>query len=514
MLVILIALSTVFFGCANEQNSGDEQVYTSLSDFAGKRIGVNTGTIQGPMVEKQIPDAQLLYFNNDVDSLNALRQGKIDAFANAELMFRWMMIENEDLAILDDPLSDPVYTGAMFTQNEKGNRLLAQFNEFIKQIKSDGTYEELDGIWYGRDDSLKTITDPSSLPAVNGTLKLAVDTSLVPVAYIRNNAYAGLDIDIAVRFCEAYGYGLEIVDMSFSALVEAVMTEKCDFGIGGIAITAERAESVNFSDPIYESRSVLAYIKPSAKSSGSIFSSIRESFEKTFIRENRWKLFVQGIGTTMLITVLSILFGTAAGFAAFMLCRNGNKAANTIARFTVWLVQGMPVVVLLMILYYIIFGRTQLSGAAVSVIAFTLVFGCSVFGMLKMGVETVDRGQVEAAYSLGYTDIKAFMRFVLPQAVMHVLPSYKGEIKALIKATAVVGYVAVQDLTKMGDIVRSRTYEAFFPLIAVAIIYFILAAILTAIVERIGIRTDPMQRTEKDILKGIDTDIKLLSALP
>lgn len=228
-----------------------------------------------------------------------------------------------------------------------------------------------------------------------------------------------------------------------------------------------------------------------------------DSFERTFLRENRWKLFLSGVGTTLLITVLSVLFGTALGFCVFMLCRNGNPVANTVTRFCVWLIQGMPVVVLLMILFYIIFGQVAVSGTAVSVIGFTLIFGAAVCSMLKAGVGAVDGGQKEAAYALGYTDRRAFFRIVLPQALPHFLPAYKGEITALIKATAVVGYVAVQDLTKIGDIVRSRTYEAFFPLIAVAVIYFVLAAILTLAVNKIAVRIDPRRRPKSVILKGV-----------
>ena len=216
-------------------------------------------------------------------------------------------------------------------------------------------------------------------------------------------------------------------------------------------------------------------------------------------------LFLEGIGTTLLITVLAILFGTALGFWAFLLCRQGNPVANGIARFLVWLVQGMPMVVLLMILYYIVFGNLSITGTAVSVIGFTLVFAAAVFSMVKAGVATVDRGQAEAAWALGYSNRRAFFRVVLPQAMPHIMPVYRGEITTLIKATAIVGYVAVQDLTKMGDIVRSRTYEAFFPLIAVAVIYFLLAGLLTALVKRIEFRTDPRRRTEEEILRGVDT---------
>ncbi|MBO4914121.1 MAG: ABC transporter substrate-binding protein/permease, partial [Oscillospiraceae bacterium] len=299
-------------------------------------------------------------------------------------------------------------------------------------------------------------------------------------------------------------YRLEVRLMDFGGILPSVQSGKCDIGCDGITITEERAESVGFSEPHYTSRSVLVAMK-STEENTSFLNEVRSSFEKTFLRESRWKLFAEGVGTTLLITVLSILFGTALGFGVYMLCRNGNPAANVITRFFVWLVQGMPVVVLLMILYYIIFASSSVSGNAVAVVGFTLVFGAAVYGMLCAGVGAIPKGQTEAAYALGYGNTRTFFRVILPQAVPHFLPAYKGEITALIKATAVVGYIAVQDLTKMGDIVRGRTYEAFFPLIAVAVIYFILAAILTFLVNRMEIFINPRQRRKEDILKGVET---------
>ena len=190
----------------------------------------------------------------------------------------------------------------------------------------------------------------------------------------------------------------------------------------------------------------------------------------------------------------------------FMLCRNGNPAANWITSKCMWLVQGMPGVVLLMILFYVIFGSVSISGIIVAVIGFTLTFGASVYGLLKMGVGAVDYGQYEAAYALGYSNIRTFFRIILPQAIPHVMDAYKGEIISLLKGTAIVGYIAVQDLTKMGDIVRSRTYEAFFPLIAVTVIYFVLEILLGIFVSRIKINTDPKRRSREAILKGVNTN--------
>ena len=205
----------------------------------------------------------------------------------------------------------------------------------------------------------------------------------------------------------------------------------------------------------------------------------------------------------MLITLLSVLFGTLLGFAVYLLCRNGNPIANKLTGWCIWLVEGMPMVVLLMVLYYIIF--RGMGGLVVSVISFSLTFGASMYGMLCSGVKAVDRGQTEAAYALGYTDRKTFFEIILPQAAQHFMPSYKGQVVALLKATAVVGYIAVQDLTKMGDIVRSRTYEAFFPLIAVTVIYFLLAGLLIRIIEKVIGNINPKNRKPEQILKGVKT---------
>jgi polar amino acid transport system substrate-binding protein len=146
-----------------------------------------------------------------------------------------------------------------------------------------------------------------------------------------------------------------------------------------------------------------------------------------------------------------------------------------------------------------------MSGVIVSIIGFTLTFGSFVYDHMTVSVGSVDRGQIEAAYALGYTKNKTFFRIVFPQAMSIFLPSYCGQAVELIKATAVVGYIAVNDLTKMGDIIRSNTYEAFFPLIATAIIYFILTWILSLLLGFVKLRFEPQRRSKEDILKGVKT---------
>ena len=489
----------------------------SLDDMNGKRIGVQTGTYFDKMVQDRLPDAQVMYYNNKADLINALTTDKIDGYVIDEPVIVLEMHENDKLTYIPEYI-DTYDFAYVFPKNEGGEALRNAFNAYLAEIKSDGTIAEIQKKWLSGDKSLWTIADYGSFPAENGTIRLATEPLYEPFGLIYNNTVMGYEIDVVVQFCEKNGYALEIVNMNYDSILPSVQTGKADIGAAGITVTDERSESVLFSDSYFSGGTVMVILKEERSGSSgqsssvqpaavkrSAFDSIKESFTKTFIREARWQLFLKGIMTTLLITVLSIIFGTALGFLIFMLCRNGNPAANAVTGVCIWLVQGMPMIVLLMILYYVIFAKSSVSGTEVAVIGFTLTFGASVFGLLRLGVGAIDAGQYEAAYALGFSNVKTFFRIILPQAIPHILPAYKGEIISLLKATAVVGYVAVQDLTKMGDIVRSRTYEAFFPLIAVTVIYFLLEGILGFLVSRIQINADPKKRNIKNILKGISS---------
>ena len=147
-----------------------------------------------------------------------------------------------------------------------------------------------------------------------------------------------------------------------------------------------------------------------------------------------------------------------------------------------------------MILYYVIFGKSDINAIWVAIIGFSLNFGAYTSEVMRSGIESIDGGQIEAALALGYTENQAFFKFIFPQAAVRFLPVYRGEIISLLKGTSIVGYIAIQDLTKMSDIIRSRTYEAFFPLIATAVIYFVLAWVLALILKLILNNLDPKRR--------------------
>ncbi len=508
-IMILLFMFAVSVNTWSKENvsSNAEGVYSSAKELNGKRIGIQTGTTLDTITEAYVKDPVFSYYNTIPDLAAALEANKIDAFPSDEPVLMMMAAEDDQLVILPDQL-DSFEFGFAMPKTDEGEKLQAELNAWLEGIQKNGELRALKDKWISGPDDKKTLPDYDSFPAKRGTLTLATEGAYPPMDYFKGNKVTGLEIDLTARFCEARGYGLDIAIISFDGILAAIQTGKADFGAAGIAITPERAESVLFSDPYYEGSTKLAVLRAENRSASGFLNKIKDSFSKTFLRENRWQLFLEGIMNTLIITLASILLGTALGFFVFTLCRNNNPAANAIAGFCMWLVQGMPMVVLLMVLYYVVFGWTSISGMLVAVIGFTLTFGSSVFSLLKMGVGAVDNGQYEAACALGYSDRQTFYKIILPQALPHIMPAYRGEVVSLIKATAIVGYIAVQDLTKMSDLIRSRTYEAFFPLISVTVIYFMLEGLLAFLVGRIEISTDPRRRRPDSILKGVKTDDK------
>ncbi len=449
-----------------------------------RKIGALTGGLYEVMIRERYPEADIMQFNNQPDMAVALSAGIIDAFTCPESTARDFIKEDPSLTYLNEVFMEIPY-GFAFERSADKEHLRDSMNEFLAKLHGDGTYDELVSVWFGDDDSKKTV-DTSGLTGENGTIRYITAPTMQPFSYIANGVNTGFEVDIVTRFCREYGYALNIDNAEFSSLIPGISSGMYDIASGTIMITAERAESVNFSDVYYTANAVAVVKRESqavTEQKPGFFDEISESFTKNFIREERWKLIVEGIGTTCLITALSALFGTVLAFLICMFRRTGSRLANAVSNIYVKLLQGTPMVVLLMILYYVLLGRSGLEAVWVAVIGFSLNFSAYVSEIMRSGIDSIDGGQREAALALGYTENQAFFRFIFPQAAVRFLPVYNGEIVSLLKSTSIVGYIAIQDLTKMSDIIRSRTYEAFFPLIVTAVIYFILAWIISMLLK-------------------------------
>ncbi len=474
--------------------------YKTIEDLNGKNIGVQTAVLYEELIQDRVPDAVFQYYTMPNDMILALQSGKVDAYLIEEVSYGVQKKNHPDLAVLEEP-AGYINATCIIGNNERQDTLLSQLNQFIADSWENGLLDELYDYWIADFDPVNDKCDITGFTGENGVISVAVEGGYEPFSFISNGNISGFDVDFICRFAREYGYTPEFYEVPFEAIAPGVESGKYDIGMN-IVVSAERNETGTLSD-VYYTTPIRLVIMGEDESELTFFQQLGESFNKTFIREGRWKLFVEGAGITILITVTSIIAGTILGFIIYMLCRKGGVVMNKGTSLFLWLIHGMPTVLLLMILYYIVFGSSSLSGTWVSVVGFSLMFACSMIDMLRVGCNAIGKGQFEASTALGYSERQSFFKIILPQAAQHFLPIYRNDVVTLIKETSVVGYIAVLDLTKISDLVRSRTYEAFFPLIVTAIMYFIISAVLTKLVTLVEHSIDPKRRKKDKILKGI-----------
>ena len=474
---------------------------TDVSQLAGKKVGILTGSSWDRLAGEQIPGADLEYFNSFTDQVSALQAGKIAGFLVDEPIARDIMNNTSGMACIKKPLRADGYA---FAFPQERAELRGQVDAILKAMTADGTLKKLDAKWFGKDEAAKTLPDISSGAPGKEVIRLATYSGVPPFAFTRNGKTVGYDIEIVMMIASKLGRGLEIQNMEPAAIIPSLVSGKSDIAAACIAVTEERAKSVLFSVPDYKGGVVVMVAAggSAAESGGDgLWTGFIKSFQRTFMTEDRYKMVFRGLGVTIVISLLSAALGTILGFGVCMMRRAGSRWANIPAKIYIRAVQGTPIVVLLMILYYIVFGGLDISGILVAVIGFSLNFAAYVSEMMRTGIDAVDKGQHEAAYALGFNRIQVFTKITFPQAARHVLPVFKGEFISMVKMTSIVGYIAIQDLTKVSDIIRSRTYEAFFPLIATALIYFVIAYGMTYLLSRIEMKVDPKRRQR--VVKGL-----------
>lgn len=223
-----------------------------------------------------------------------------------------------------------------------------------------------------------------------------------------------------------------------------------------------------------------------------------EKLYDNFIKEDRYMYLVRGLGTTVTITFFAVMLGIILGFLVAIVRSTYSKTGklkfvNAICSLYLTVIRGTPVVVQLLIMYYVVFVNVN-NKILVASIAFGINSGAYVAEIVRSGIMSVDNGQFEAGRSLGFSYSQTMWYIIMPQAFKTVLPALANEFIVLLKETSVCGYIGLADLTRGGDYIRSRTYEAFLPLIAVAFIYLFIVLILTSLVAKLERRLRTNER--------------------
>ncbi len=487
IILILLSAAMLLTACGAKADSANETAAESYEDFTGKTIGVTLGMIFDTIVEDDLQGTPA-YYSDTSAALEDVRQGRLAGFMTDLSAAKVLAVEpgNEDLECF--PAPEDVFSGPMGAFSIDQN-MIDRFDIFLAEIEADGTLAEMQTRWLEDVPDLNSPMPDIPLTGENGTLHVATTGTALPFSYMgANNELKGYSIELAMRFAAHEGMGIEFAEMEFGAMIPYVVGGRADFGIANVSITEERKKSVIFSEPIYSDMLGIIALKSGASSAAQSVSFsewISTGIERNLLTEGRWRMILDGLGVTMLMSLLSQLLGTALGcFVCWMLTRK-NRVVRTIGNAYCGLIRGLPIVVILMITYYIIFGNSGLSGVLIAVAAFTMTTGATVAANLKGAIETVDPVEIEAARSMGFSATKAFFAVTLPQAIRRALPGYTNGFVELVKATAIVGYIAIQDLTRAGDLIRSRTYDAFFPLIFVAIIYLIVTTVCVLLFKMI-----------------------------
>ncbi len=508
ILVLSLVFVLFFVSCSNEKE--ETVIFKNKSDFSGHNIGSMTGTTLDKLTDSIIPNITWHYYDDHAGALEALKKGVIDAILTDEPIAQAVVAQRDGYAIFPEIIISDNY-GYIFT---KGSNLAEKFSIVIEEFLSDGTIDALKEKWFSGDSEKMKIdwSQYDTAERANGIIKYTYETTMYPMSYMgADSNVSGFEAELLLKIANELDMGVTIFPSNFASIISFVQTGKANVASGSISITEERAKSVDFSSSHYKGGSVFicrqesvgTTFEENAKETN-FFTRLGDSFEKTFIKEGRWFLIVKGLGVTLIISFFSTIFGTILGFLLLFLLRSEKGFLRKPSIAFCSLVEGVPTLVILLIVYFVIFGNANLSPIIVAIIAFSFIFSVSVAGILQNGITSIDNGQFEASTALGFGKYDLYKRIIMPQAIIQILPLYKGQIVSLMKLTSIVGYIAIQDLTKAGDIIRSRTYEAFFPLLAIAAIYFVLSFLIGALINKIEIKIDPKKRKRKLPCENLD----------
>lgn len=473
-----------------------------IEDIGDKRIGVLLGSIHEKFAMENQPNAELLQYPTVSDLLMALKMSKIDAAYFDHVGLKLIIKDNPDVDILASKVFDVPIAAAF---NENKDTLREKFNTFLKEITTSGVYDDMVQRWMEKDIFEMPEIDESN---ANGELRVGIVCDIgLPFTAVKDGQIVGFDIELSKRFAAYMKMKYVPSDIQFGSMIASIATDKIDMAACSMMITEEREKQIDFSDKYYDCGiSILARkddisipgTTPTSKiEKKGFFKSISESFYNNLILENRYKLIIDGLKLTLLISLLSAILGTILGGFVCYMRMSKNKLLLGFAKGYISLLRGTPVLVLLMIIFYVVFASVNISPVIAAIVAFALNFAAYVSEMFRTSIQGVDKGQAEAGVAGGFTRVETFIYIIMPQAMRQVLPVYKGEFISLLKMTSIVGYIAVQDITRASDIIRSRTFDAFFPLLMAAAIYLVLAWLLTWALDKVEISVDPKRKRIK-----------------
>lgn len=493
LVIAVVMIAGLMAACGSSKK---ENTIFSKDDLPGKKIGVQLGTTGDTYCKDYEEDGsgtKVERYNKGADAIQSLKNGTIDAVVIDEQPAQAFVEINSELMILDEEFVIEDYAICIAKSN---SGLTDSINNAIEELKEEGVLDSIRDNYIGENKGKSQYISPDDIEYKNGTLVMATNAFFEPYEYYEDGKIVGFDVDLGTAIADKLGMKLEVKDMEFDSIITAIQSGKADVGISGMTVTEDRLKNVDFSTPYTTSTQVIIVRDndSSAKSTG-----IVEKFRNDFVKEGRYKYLLIGLRNTLIIVLFAAIIGVVIGFLLAVVRsahdKNGGLTIlNALAQLYITVIRGTPTMIQLLIIYYIIFASFDINKIVVAIVAFGINSGAYVAEIFRSGIMSIDNGQFEASRSLGLTFPQTMISVILPQAFKNVLPALANEFIVLLKETSICGYIGLNDVTRGGDIIRSITYDAYLPLLSVAVIYLVMVMILTFLVKRLERRLRTNER--------------------
>lgn len=505
----LIGTTTVADDSEGVDEDGLPVTSKTLEDLEapGTRFGIMTLQEWEMEVRNRFPESEIRLYNSMANSFTALDAGEIDAAMGFIDERQTLAKTHPDLAFIQEPFA-VVDFGFGTQKTEKGKVLCRELNQYLAEIRKSGEYDALREKWEDPNRS-GDVMGTYTFSGEKGTLQVVTGGLWTPMTFYQGETLTGEFVEIINGFCAQAGYIPQYETVDFSAELTGLASGAYDICADSITVSEERLESIYITDPLMKDEYYLLVKRESLQKEvpkSSVFiKNMTDSIRRTFITEDRYKTLISGLRVTILLSLIAGVLGTILGAVICFLRTRKNPYILAFASLYIRIFRAVPVVVLLLVLNYIVFQKSGLSAFWICALTFSIEFSAYCSEIFRSGINAVPAGQARAAMALGFGKIQTFQEVIWPQALVHLLPAYSGQIIATVKITSVAGYISVVDLTKASDIIRSRTYEAFFPLFFTAGVYFLLCSLLLTLLRIIEKKTHPEQRSVgKDIVEVLE----------
>lgn len=485
----------------------DEYVFgiTKLNQLAGKRIGVLPFTYAASQLDEKLPEAIPFYTNQERDLFYLLGTEKIDAFIMGEPRSREFLPNYPQFIRIPDFVTRTDY--AFFFP--VGRRDLSEaFSRQIRAMKKNGILKGLQNKWMSPSNTSAELPQPDQDATPNGVLRMGVLIDREPFAYIRGEKIVGYELETAQRAAAAMGFLVEFVRLGSDEFEQAITEGRVDFGASEITQKTSSSGKLVSSEPHYNG-GIIVVVPDKTKSRPVHMDLIPQikfflkeqgiSLYRSLWKDNHMRQILGGFKTTLVITATAVFFGTILGIPLCMLRQSKRKCWSVPAGIVCTLLYNIPILILLMGMYYVVLRRFGFEPLTAAIVIFVLRFMAATCRLYMLALQYIGGVQLDAARALCLRRATFFRRIIIPQAAAFLAKPFREEIIRLVELTTVVGYISVWDLTKVIDWIRGRTYESFFPIMFATLLYFLLSMSLIAVISFLSKRLEASVRKQMPV---------------